>query len=153
MLTVRAVAANGTRDSDRLGIVLGGRLPIPAAALAIASFECDCTGDAPDTTEYLGRCRRMSRTRVDCRINARKLDTCEYVGSVVLRANGLVWTRQYGCPVRRKPAVRRSCCPPRCSSRPDNQLVGRLPRTRGEHDRLRAAVSEAASRTPGGLAA
>ena len=102
-LTVRAVGANGTRDSDRLGIVLGGRLPIGIAASAIAEFQCDCTGDAPDTTEYLGACRRFSRTRVDCRINARELNSCEYVGSARLRGSGFVWTRTYGCPMRRRP--------------------------------------------------
>jgi hypothetical protein len=102
-LTVRAVAANGTRDSDRLGIVLGGRLPVSAAAQVIANFECDCTGDAPDTTEYLGRCRRFSRIRVDCRIDARELDTCEYVGSALLRPSGFVWTRTYNCPMRTRP--------------------------------------------------
>jgi hypothetical protein len=100
-LTLRAVGANGTRDSDRLGIVLGGRLPIGTPAVAIANFQCDCTGDAPDTTEYLGRCRRFSRTRVDCRINARELDSCEYVGSAILRRSGFLWTRTYGCPIRR----------------------------------------------------
>jgi hypothetical protein len=108
-ITVRAVAANGTRDSDRLGIVLGGRLPIWVAANTLAKFECDCGGDAPDTTEYLGRCRRFSRMRVDCRINAREIDTCEYVASAALRPSGFVWTRTYGCPMRRKP--RRASAP------------------------------------------
>jgi hypothetical protein len=112
-LTVRAVGTNGTRDSDRLGIVLGGRLPIGTAAVAIANFDCDCTGDAPDTTEYLGRCRRLSRTRVDCRINARELDSCEYVGSAVLRRSGFVWTRTDGCPMRnnRRGASKPSAAP------------------------------------------
>jgi hypothetical protein len=102
-LGVRAAAANGTRDSDRLGIVLGGHLSIWAAAVAIANIECDCTGDAPDTTEYLGRCRRFSRSRVDCRIDAREIGSCEYVGSAIVRPSGFVWTRQYGCPMRKKP--------------------------------------------------
>jgi hypothetical protein len=103
VLTVRAVAGNGTRDLDRLGIVLGGRLPVWVAASALARFECDCHGDAPDTTEYLGQCRRFGARRVDCRINARELNSCEYVGSATLRSSGFVWTRTYGCPMRRNP--------------------------------------------------
>lgn len=101
-LTVRAVAANGTRDSDRLGIVLGGRLPVWVAWNAITTFECDCTDDAPET-ESLGRCRRFGRTRVDCRIDAWEIGSCEYVASAVLRTSGFVWTRTYGCPMRKKP--------------------------------------------------
>jgi hypothetical protein len=103
VLTVRAIAGNGTRDVDRLGIVLGGRLPVWVAAAVLARFECDCHGDAPDTTEYLGQCRRFGAKRVDCRINARELDSCEYVGSARLRSSGFVWTRRYGCPMRRDP--------------------------------------------------
>jgi hypothetical protein len=103
VLTVRAVAGNGTRDVDRLGIVLGGRLPVWVAASALARFECDCHGDAPDTTEYLGQCRRFGARRVDCRINARELNSCEYVGSAALRSSGFVWTRTYSCPMRRNP--------------------------------------------------
>jgi hypothetical protein len=103
-LTVRATAANGTRDSDQLGVVLGGRLPISVAAWAIKANQCDdgCE-DAPDTTEQLGRCRRFGRTRVDCRIDTRETNICLGVGSAVLRRSGLVWTRGYRCPMRRRP--------------------------------------------------
>jgi hypothetical protein len=101
-ITVRATAGNGTRDTDQLDLVLGGRLPIWAAATAVARYECDYgCGDAPDTTEELGRCRRLARARVDCRIDAREVGACEAVGSAVLRPTGFIWTRRYPCPIRR----------------------------------------------------
>jgi hypothetical protein len=102
-VTVRATARNGTRDGDQVGIVLGARLPISAASTLVGEHECDggCEVDAPDTTEVVGRCRRFARTRVDCRIDAREIGSCEWVGSAVLRPSGFVWTRRYPCPVRR----------------------------------------------------
>jgi hypothetical protein len=98
---VRKVAADGI--SDQVDMVVGGRLPIWVAANVIGEHECDdgCEVGAPDTTEGVGRCRRFALRRVDCRIDASEIGTCEWVGSAVLRPSGFVWTRRYPCPMRR----------------------------------------------------
>jgi hypothetical protein len=43
----------------------------------------------------------MSEENIELVRRIHELDTCEYVGSAVVRASGFVWTRRYSCPVRR----------------------------------------------------
>jgi hypothetical protein len=101
MLVIRAVAANGSRDGDRLTFVSGGRLSKGVAAGVVDDFFCEC-GDAPDEHEHIARCRRFRRDRVDCKVASGDQTACERAVTVVLRKSGLVWAREYGCPVRRK---------------------------------------------------
>ena len=102
-VTVHARAASGHSDSDRIGLILGGRLPKGVAAEVGRVWNCnDCAGGG-DGGQWVGQCRRFSRRRVDCQIAPLEFTDCNEAVSVVLRRSGLVFSRTYGCPIRRHP--------------------------------------------------
>ena len=103
-VTVRVTGDNGSRDSDRLALVLGGRLPIHVAASVAERWECPLCDrrDSEVDADYVGRCRRLNRRRVDCAL-ARSDSACRRVASVVLRPTGFTWSRSYPCPPRPRP--------------------------------------------------
>jgi hypothetical protein len=110
---VFANTADHATASSRLRMIVGRGLPLRAARLAAVDLYWESWARAADEYPYpaVRRCRRFSRTRVDCVVGeAGGYDDsyCIWIGAVTRGHDGVVYKRPYACPKRGRKAFKRN---------------------------------------------
>jgi hypothetical protein len=105
-VVLRARSRGGTADEDRLGLLLGGRLPLGLGRRLIEGEQqfSDARQDrrhearvADAAPEYVDRCRQLGRRRVDCVIRENDYDACVQILYLRLASSGLLRQGAYRC--------------------------------------------------------
>jgi hypothetical protein len=105
-VVLRARSYAGAVDEDRLGLLLGGRLPLWLGQQLIegdwrfsdARLQARPHAVAADgSPEYVDRCRRFGPRRVDCVVRDHDYDACVEILYVRSRASGLLREGSYRC--------------------------------------------------------
>ena len=105
-VVLRARSHAGAVDEDRLGLLLGGRLPLWLGQGLIEGDErfADAhlqvqhhAASADAAPEYVDRCRPFGARRVDCVVRDNDYDACVEILYVRLLASGLLREGSYRC--------------------------------------------------------